>query len=289
MKILATFPGKFGDLLWALPTLRALSRRIGEPVDLLTTQDMASIIPLLTQQPYIRHAFANSHWVDADVYPLERRQPPPEGVEALQVQLRYDHILHLGYPDWPQRGLPYYTLDTLNTHAAARELALFDADLHLEEPWITAGARADWQYAWGGPQHIAVGFSDEHFELKVGLWHLIEEGDFHRGVAVIGQSPRWQDEAGKGTMNWAESVATLQQAHVCLACCSGLHVLAVACGIPVVMMEPSEARWNKIFYPLGDTGPQVTLVRGTDGLPTFDARHVADTLHSVLTAQKAPR
>jgi hypothetical protein len=49
-------------------------------------------------------------------------------------------------------------------------------------------------------------------------------------------------------------------------------------GKQVVMVEPNEARWNPIFYPYDKTGGRVELVVGNDARPTFDARHVADTL-----------
>jgi hypothetical protein len=72
---------------------------------------------------------------------------------------------------------------------------------------------------------------------------------------------------------------------VFLGDCSAWHVLAMAMGIPVVLVEPLEARWNPIFYPLGMDGPQVTMVRGNDGNPTFDARHVADALTRALASR----
>jgi hypothetical protein len=89
-------------------------------------------------------------------------------------------------------------------------------------------------------------------------------------------------------MNWEETVTAIQAADVFLGCNSGLHVLACAIGKPVIMMEPSPARHNPIFFPLGTTGPQVTLVLGNDGQPTWDARAVADTLHRVLSTVRTP-
>jgi hypothetical protein len=46
-------------------------------------------------------------------------------------------------------------------------------------------------------------------------------------------------------------------------------------------MEPAEARWNDVFYPYGKID-RVRLVTGTDGRPTFDARHCMDAIREVL-------
>jgi hypothetical protein len=56
-------------------------------------------------------------------------------------------------------------------------------------------------------------------------------------------------------------------------------------GKPCVIMEPMTERLNPIFWPLGQDGPQVTLVRGNDRQATFDARHTAETLERVLHAR----
>lgn len=300
MPILVTFPGKFGDLIWALPTIRALSRRVGEPVDLLVSHDVQSIASLVQAQPYIRGVLSTPAWVDTDCLPVERRMPPAGAVAKLQEVFGYSQVFHLGYRDWPKRGLPYETLDCLNeaasaipwkypadsTYSGLRWDPISDADLHLEEPWITEG----WEhgYVWQRDEtEIAVGFTDEHLELKFGLTELISQQQVEWTLTHIGNSPRWENEVGERGATWAESLTILRNVDAFLGCCSALHVLAVAAGVPVVLMEPSEARWNPIFTPLGTTGPQVMLVRGTDGRPTFDARHVIDALLTTLARRSS--
>ena len=75
----------------------------------------------------------------------------------------------------------------------------------------------------------------------------------------------------------------MTNAQIVLGCCSALHVLAVALGKRCVSMEPAEARWNPIFYPLGTTG-RVKLVMGSDNRPTFDARAVRQAVEEALRA-----
>jgi len=59
-------------------------------------------------------------------------------------------------------------------------------------------------------------------------------------------------------------------------------VLACAVGTPCIVMEPAEARWHPIFWPYGQDGPQVRLVRGGDGRGTVDARHCRELIQAAL-------
>lgn len=100
-------------------------------------------------------------------------------------------------------------------------------------------------------------------------------------------SPRWDVEAGMGAVHWERAASTLARAKVALCDCSALHVLAVAVGTPVVVMEPNPHRWNRIFWPLGRSGPQVYGVDGNDGQPSFDSRHTADRVIEVAGRERA--
>jgi hypothetical protein len=136
-----------------------------------------------------------------------------------------------------------------------------------------------------------IGFSDEHFELKYGLTTLIKKAlppHWHtpqpmrtQWKVLAAPKSRWYREAGAAVSTWEQAAAQIGQGTIFVGCNSALHVLACALGIPVVMMEPSEARWNPIFYPYGTT-ERVRLVTGNDGRPTFDARHVRDAIEETL-------
>lgn len=279
MNVLCTFPGKYGDLLWALPTVRAVCRRIGEAVDLAIPKRFESIAPLLRPQSYIGKVYALDDWITYDTAPISPREPPTPAPTQPYLAARfsavggpYNLILHLGYREWPLPDVCRHTLGTLNAQWSG---VLFDEEeLALETPWIQAPDR------WGG--YIwdwCYGFTDEYFELKFGVVSLLEY-KLRRGTppTCLGQNPRWTEEASAPGTTWEESAAILGRSRAFLGCNSALHVLAVAVGCPVVMMEPQTMRHNEIFFPLGKTGPQVTLVTGADGLPTFDARHTHDIL-----------
>lgn len=282
--IVVTHPGRFGDLLWALPTARLLAEAYGAPVHLHIPAQYDAIAPLLRQQPYLASVLSREDWQVEQTAPITPRQPP-----AWQTATRPDRVFHLGYRGWPQYPLPL----EVHTDVAAHQWR--DADgvlpaLDLTRPWITATSIDD------AGSDCAVGFTEEHFELKYGIWSLLinreprvvgvgAPTDPGRGFISLCTSPRWQQEADHGGADWPTAASWISASKVFLGCCSALHVLAVALGVPAVVMEPNPHRLHPIFWPLGTDGPQVTLVKGLDGQATWDARHTAETIARVLAAR----
>src|SRR5262245_50574580 len=189
MRVLATFPGKFGDIMWGLPTVRAISEAIGEPVDFLVSPAYSSHLGLLRLQPYLRSAEAWPTWQVQQTAPMTPWSPFEETLhhEAQQVPAGYDAVVHLGYRAWPDRDLPRCVY--AQTQREYPNLPM--APLDLDRPWITA-PRQDCS-------QIAFGFSDEWFELKVGIALLIE-----RDLAMtwVGGAHRWYFEAGFPIRDW---------------------------------------------------------------------------------------
>jgi len=273
MRILCTFPGRAGDLLWALPTVRAIAESAGDPVGLQISGEFAPMVDLLCQQPYIRMVYADTNWNLSDWKErgLEHDWQPP-------AVAGYDQVIHLGYRRWPELPLPYEIFNNAVEHAP---LALLPAP-DLDRPWIQVRL---WQEAT--PLPLTIGFTECHFETKVGLLALLqgrtqtpEEGFL--AVMLAAPGSRWVTEADYPPIEWLEAARRIAASKALLADCSALHVLAVAIGVPVVCVEPMEARWNGIFWPLGQDGPQVTLVKGHDHRPTVDARHVGEALDRAL-------
>lgn len=297
MNVLCTFPGKYGDILWALSAIRALSVRIGQPVDLVVAAPFASICPLIATQPYIRYCGAVPTWQTENTAPITPRIP-----YALQSRdPQYDAIFHLGYRDWPRRPLPYETLDCLNAQTPGvpgfRGRQIGDVELALTEPWIQV--KRSWELAEVHKCDLAIAFTDEHFELKFGLTLLVLE-QFARSApdmtyaVLCPPGSRWATETWKPTwralkeVDWQGYANIVADSQLVLADCSAAHVLAVAMGKPVVLMEPNTMRHNSIFYPLGTDG-HVLLVKGMDGQPTFHAPHVTDVLKAFYESAKAVR
>lgn len=270
MNVLCTFPGRAGDLLWALPTVRSVSERVGQPVDLLIAGEFAGMIPLLREQPYLGTIVALEGWS------LSQDWQPP------MITTDWDQVFHLGYRRWPENALP------IEIYLNLADPTICDPP-DLTRPWITLPPLPN---AWG-KSCIPVGFTEAWFELKYGLLKLLEmdleytperEAKGQPTTALMQMAVhggRWH-KAGWSSYTWLEAAEFIAASDLFFGDCSALHVLAVASGKRVILMEPMEARWNPIFYPLGMDGPQVRVVKGNDGRPTFDARHCADVLREEL-------
>ena len=98
-KYLTSFPGRAGDILWSLPTVRAISWLVGEPVDFCCMPLYQSLLPLLEYQPYIDKAFVVDDWARISSILGDQPWNPPAHVEV-----GYEKVWHLGYkqpPDLP--------------------------------------------------------------------------------------------------------------------------------------------------------------------------------------------
>lgn len=264
MKILCTFPGRHGDLLWALPTVRAIAETVGEQVHFMTSAKYGGIAPLVKLQKYIGNVYVDQGWEVQETAPMTPLAPPaiPPG---------FDQVIHLAYPGWPEAPLPFY----VEKIGRLQMPTMHPIDLH--RPWITVD-----RSALAFTTAVGVGFSDEHFELKYGLWSLLTHGKLSVISLMGAKGSRWVTEGRQSECSWELTASILANCSIFLGCCSSLHVLACAMGKPVLIMEPAEARWNPIFYPYGKAGPNVKLILGGDGRPTFDARHVKDEIHALL-------
>lgn len=293
--VICTFPGKFGDLLWALPTVRAIAETIGGPVSLQIPAGLRSIVSFLSRQPYLDRIYVDTAWQTIDTAPRQPIQPPwvlhcsdSEPIESARIytetEAPYALVCHLGYREWPHLPLPFEV-----ERIAQEEYA--DAIHRLTGKMLRATRLDPWlRPAWDLRPYarpLAIGFTDEYFELKFGITQLVSHQASarfgHPGV-FVGNSPRWGTEAGPGRYAWEDAASWIAVADVFLGCCSALHVLAVGLGTPVVVMEPNPHRFHPIFWPLNGCGPRVTQVRGGDGQWTFDARHVWETILAVREA-----
>ena len=299
MRHVATHPGKFGDLLWALPTLRYIAGCEHGAVELWIPAALDPLRPILEAQPYIGHVWADQEWQVQDTAPATPRVPP---------SLRTDESMrlwHLGYETWPSRPLPF--------EVAARVADLTPQELDLS-PWITipsafsslgkVSGSPEWiRMHYGEPasllpyhqDEILVAWTDRWFELKLGLNTWLQA----QGLSLFSpcmEGSRFQ-AVGARALAWPALAYAIEARDVVLTDCSAIHVLAAAMGKQVVVVEPETDRHHEIFWPgqavAGGTGlvwepaeneltQRIHPVIGGDGRPTFDARHTLETLRKVL-------
>lgn len=271
MAVLCSMPGRHGDILWSLPTVRALADAHGEPVTMAISGKYGSLKALIEAQPYVKQCLALPNWEVQETAPMTPRVPT--GTPALDA---FEHQYHLGYGGWPEKALPFECERIANiTRATRREPPI---TIDLTTPWIQA---EPWEQV---PHDVVFGWSDEHFELKYGLTLLLARsvwGTAKSGFQLCAPGSRWETEGGFDTTDWLENAQRIAGCKVFVGCCSALHVLAVAMGKPVIVMEPNPQRHADVFYPLGKVH-RVHLVLGGDGQPTHDARHVKDAVEAAL-------
>jgi hypothetical protein len=273
MKILCTFPGKIGDALWSLPTVRAISRHFSQPVDFCMSKKygQAGLMKLIQEQDYISKAFVLDSWeITDEQHHMIPREPEVQG---------YDKVFHLGYNGWPSCELAKYVYEA--TAESYQELSMLPTQLDMS-PWITLESSANSMLF----PYIFVGWNQEWIELKMGLTAMLTKAVplplyfvCHADGMRHAEFPEIK-HAFIGGVDMYSAADVMARANFYLGDLSAQWVLACAMGKPCVVMEPSEARWNPIFWWDGDG--RNTLVRGGDGKPTFDARHVADEVKKEL-------
>lgn len=265
-----TFPGKFGDLLWALPAMRAAAHKLGEPVRLRIPPTLASIAELVERQDYIRSVRVIPEWQVRDTAPVTPWLPPTACGSAGEL------TIHLGYRKWPTDVLPRYVMGLLQQQwrdAWGDVPAL--QDLQLDDPWITVERRT------GGGLYATL--SDEWIELKYGVTAAVAAATGREVTILHARNSRWDEfpeinglvSFGEG--GWLDAAERLASAKLVLGSLSALSVLAAAMGKPRVLFEPNPHAHHFIFRHW-DT----PLVVGIDGLPTFDARHIAEAVRKKL-------
>src|SRR5262252_2864712 len=270
MRILCTHPGRHGDLLWALPTVRALAHTYQCEIDLLLSPNYSSpsFRRLLIREPYIGEVMVAEDWAIQESAPITPREPPshPSG---------YDHIVHLGYDGWPLKTLP------LETYRIAGEQLDIGWPIDLDTPWLQPQPRLLLP-----PTQMTIGFTDEYFEVKYGVYWLLREHfitageDGTRILVNCSHGERWKGRSAE--TDWETAQAWISSSELFVGCCSALHVVACALGKPCVVVEPAEARHHPVFYPYGTTGPRVTVALGLTGQPTVDSRHVIAAIEARL-------
>lgn len=290
MSILCTHPGRHGDILWALPTCRALAVQalekgaVNPRVILGLSAQYASLAPLLNrvEAPYLQATYSIDGWRVQESAPITPRIPSWLDGKALPFAFHnesIDTVHHLGYDGWPDPDLPR---DVARRAFGPSFVKVVPREFFA--PWLQVKP-GHLHNPTHQPLHVVVCWTDEWIELKMGVfvsllnhlwpvcWHLIYPPSArHREWNWIHYQ---QPQVSVVECDWIEAARTIAACDLVLACNSALHVLAVALGKPVVMVEPNPHRHNKVFYPLGMDGPEVTVVTGNDDQPTFDARHTA--------------
>ena len=91
-RALVAMPGKFGDVIYSLPAVKQLKKKLGIPIDYLTSSYCQPIISLLESQPCISKVI-----VDSGYWPVGGPRPATKNPSF--IPQGYDHVFDLNF-DW---------------------------------------------------------------------------------------------------------------------------------------------------------------------------------------------
>lgn len=293
-KYLCTFTGKYGDILWSLPTAKYIAERVvNQAVDFAVMPYYRSLLPLLVEQSYIDHAFVVEDWLRTHSNHGDQPWQPPEWVEkkahlkfpveikkdelgAIQYVLEpYEKFWHLTYrghpgisaPSMPlidfiayQQGINFNNFQVvpfLNVSDSVEEEA---AKIHF-----TSGQMMD---VIREKRLVAYSFNEQYAEPKKiffeTLWAAAHEEFEFFNVAEVG---------------WKEAAWLIKKSLVYVGCRSACWVLANGVGKTIISFEPHPSRHKACHLGTVFGNPYGTEIALPFGLPPAVA---ADTAASLL-------
>jgi hypothetical protein len=246
MRILTTFSGRHGDILWSLPTVRAICKSLipfSANVDLYPEMHFGimpayrSLLPLLNAQSYIDKAFVIENWecvgspcgdqpwkapfhilVDGTYYATE---DPVEGRE-----LYYNKVYHLTYRTHPTKDQPL-----IDFIASQQGIVLKDPIPFLSLP----------EHNFKGVDHplISYAFNESMMDLKEKQIQFFKDNLPDFGFIDVSKVP------------WLDAAAITNKSVCFIGCRSANYVLACGLGKRVFVYEPNIARSK--YGPWGTT------------------------------------
>jgi hypothetical protein len=154
-RVLCTFPGKAGDILWSLPTARAIARITGEPVDFAVMPYYESLLPLLQEQEYISRAFTLADWHRTG----SAHGDQPEVPQNREIEQQYAQTWHLGYRAHPGITAPDFNL--CNFVAAQQSIVLQQPVV----PFLKVRQELV-EHAQASGDYVAMAFNEQYDEQK---------------------------------------------------------------------------------------------------------------------------
>jgi hypothetical protein len=211
--VLCTFSGPNGDILWSLPTVRAISQMVGTKVDFAMMPYYDSLITLIEHQPYVRKAFTVPDWIRWHSNFGDQPWHPPKTVEQ-----GYDRCFHLTYQSHPALGDQRYYLIDFTAHQQG---------IKLKDPlpFLSVG-----QVCPDKPT-VAYAFNTQYAELKLQfLEHLKAKLPEYRFENVA-------------ELPWLQAAAWIKWSVCFVGCRSSNYVLAHGVGQPhIFVYEPHPSR-----------------------------------------------
>jgi hypothetical protein len=224
MRVLCTFSGKFGDILWSLPTARDIAIREGESrVDFAMMPTYKSLVSLLHAQPYIRNAFVIEDWLCVHSNHGDQPWEPPKDVEE-----SYDKVYHLGYRGHPGINAPGMPLIDFIAWQQGIKLSDPVPFIEVDETYYKLIT-----FDFPSRPYVAYSFNNMYESEKNKFWRLLQDKLAHTNLGYVDTSK----------LPWLEAAAVTRRSLAYVGCRSSNWVLAIAMGKePIIEFEPHPAR-----------------------------------------------
>lgn len=234
-KILCTFSGEYGDILWSLPTVRAVAQITDGKVDFACMPDYVSLLPLIQAQPYIDKAFVIPEWIKWHSNHGAQPWHPPKA----QTNDIYERCFHLTYQSHP--GLGGARLPLIDFTAHQQGMKLKDPLPFLFVPFVEEDKCGDVEFKRLCDGVVAVAFNAQYVELKK---QFMDELYRHPKMKRTG----FVDTT---VYPWLEAAKEIKNATCFIGCRSSNYVIANGVGQKnIFTFEPHPAR--NMYGQLGD-------------------------------------
>jgi hypothetical protein len=244
-KILTTFSGKYGDILWSLVTVRQISRMFNCKVDFACMPEYRGLIPLIQQQEYIAKAFVIENWICEG-------SPCGDQPWKSPSQPGYDYTFDLTYRFHPNQHVRLaYAIASTNAIQLTEPIV----------PWLDVNVLK----VRGAPV-IAYAFNAMYAQQKTAFLF-----DVQRGLpnAIF-------YDVGTSDVPWVSAAAVIKTAIAFVGCRSAHHVLAHGLGARVVIYEPEPARnWTTFKSPWGQEVQVLSALDAIRALGVYTAANGA--------------
>lgn len=236
-KFLATFPGKFGDILWSLATVKRLSEVTSTKMDFEIMPQYHSLLPLLQAQPYIDKASVVQDWTLMHSNYGDQPWNPPQhtgfcitpGQGGYRCKVGHEMCWHLGYRSHPGRMMGGQELQLIDYIAWQQGIMLTGNPLpFLFVPPPYLGDKMPKNY-------IAIAFNEQYDGLKKQFATTL-----HTMLNVNPPGVEFIDVTQK---SWLVAAGLIQHAIGFVGCRSANYVIAHAVGQKnMFIYEPHPAR-----------------------------------------------
>lgn len=224
-RYLCTFSGQYGDALWSLPTIRAISQIVGSKVDFAIMGQYGSLVSLIGKQSYIDRAFPVKDWLQ--VHNNHGAQPwnPP-----VQVEKPYDRVWHLGYRGHP--GLNDVALPLIDYVAHQQGIKLRDPLPFIDGVGIDFGEQFKEQGFTVSVPRVTFAFNDQYKDRKEKFLKELRRQINPEEFLLV-------DVAG---FDWPETAALIKNSIAFVGCRSANWVIAMGLNKKTITFEPHPAR-----------------------------------------------